>query len=62
METAERIMRAQIDAAMREIFIRDNMSFIYSCAAQAAGRFVDESDDVFSEALTAFDAALMSYD
>lgn len=62
METVEKIIRAQADIAARELFIKENMAFIYSCAAQAAGRFVDESDDVFSEALTAFHDALTSYE
>lgn len=62
METIEKIIRAQADTAARELFIKENMAFIYSCAAQAAGRFVDESDDVFSEALAAFHDALVYYE
>lgn len=62
MEIAEKIIRAQVDTAARELFIKENMAFIYSCAAQAVGRFVDESDDVFSEALVAFHDALINYD
>lgn len=62
METDEKIIRAQVDTAAREVFIKENMAFIYSCAAQAAGRFVDESDDVFSEALVGFHNALTNYD
>lgn len=62
METAEKVMRAQADWDAREIFIKENLPFIYSCASQAAGRFVDESDDVFSEALTAFHNAVTAYE
>ncbi len=62
METAEKVMRAQADWDTREIFIKENLPFIYSCASQAAGRFVDESDDVFSEALTAFHDAVTAYE
>lgn len=62
METAEKVMRAQADRAARELFIKENLPFIYSCASQAAGRFVDESDDVFSEALAAFHDAVIAYD
>ena len=62
METAEKVMRAQADWDTREIFIKENLPCIYSCASQAAGRFVDESDDVFSEALTAFHDAVTAYE
>ncbi|MBU5450397.1 sigma factor [Acetivibrio sp. MSJd-27] len=62
METAEKIIRAQADNVARELFIKENMAFIYSCAAQVAGHFVDESDDVFSEALAAFHDALTNYE
>ena len=61
METAEIIMRAQTDSAERELFIKENTAFIHGCAAQAAGHFVDENDDVFSEALTAFNNAITVY-
>ena len=61
METAEIIMCAQTDSAARELFIKENTAFIRSCAAQAAGHFVDENDDVFSEALTAFNNAITVY-
>ena len=62
METAEKVMWAQADRDAREIFIKENLPFIYSCASQAAGRFVDESDDVFSEALAAFHDAVTAYE
>ncbi|WP_249311864.1 sigma factor [Congzhengia minquanensis] len=62
MEIAEKVMRAQTDDALRELFIKENMAFIYSCAAQAAGHFVDESDDIFSVAFTAFNDAVSSYE
>lgn len=62
MKTVEKIIRAQADNAARELFIKENMAFIYSCASQSAGRFVDESDDVFSEALAAFHDALTNYE
>lgn len=61
METAGIIMRAQTDSAERELFIKENTAFIHGCAAQAAGHFVDENDDVFSEALTAFNNAITVY-
>lgn len=61
METAEKVMRAQADSAALEVFIQENLPFIYSCASQSAGRFVDESDDVFSVALSAFHDAVTSY-
>ena len=38
METAEKVMRAQADWDTREIFIKENLPFIYSCASQAAAR------------------------
>lgn len=62
MEIAEKVMRAQTDDALRELFIKENMAFIYSCTAQAVGHFVDESDDIFSVALTAFNDAVSSYE
>lgn len=62
MEATEKIKHAQTDPAAQERFIRENLSFIHGCAAQGAGHYVDESDEVFSEALVAFHDALLHYD
>ncbi len=62
MEAAERIALAKSDKDARELFIEENTAFILKCAARSAGHFVDKSDDVFSDALAAFNYALTSYD
>lgn len=61
MNAVKEILQAQADTKAKELFIRENLPFIRRCAALAAGHFVDESDDVFSEALAAFHSALMNY-
>ena len=62
MITADKIERAKSSADARESLIKEYSNFICSCASQAAGRFVDKSDDIYSEALIAFENALTSYD
>ena len=62
MITADKIERAKSSADARESLIKEYSNFICSCASKAAGRFVDKSDDIYSEALIAFDNALTSYD
>lgn len=62
METAEKVVESQQNNAMREEFIKENIPFIRNCAAKAAGCFVSNDDDIFSEALKAFDDAISSYD
>lgn len=46
----------------RELFIKENISFIASCASQVAGHFVDRDDDLFSESLSAFNDSINSFD
>lgn len=62
MITADKIEQAKSDVAVRENLIREYSHFICSCASKSAGHFVDKSDDIYSEALIAFDNALTSYD
>lgn len=61
MITADEIEQAKSSADTRESLIKEYSNFICSCASKAAGRFVDKSDDIYSEALIAFDHALTSY-
>lgn len=56
------IALAQKDRSIRERLIMQHDKFIRQCASKSAGRFVDEHDDIYSEALIAFDTAITSYD
>ena len=62
VETASKILQAQQDTIYCEDFIKENMSFIQNCASKTAGRYIDEGDDVFSEALLAFHNAVIHYE
>ncbi len=61
MITADEIEQAKSNADARERLIKEYSNFICSCASKTAGCFVDKSDDIYSEALIAFDNALTSY-
>ncbi len=61
MDEIEQLTRAQQDAQAREAFLAQNDEFIRRCASKAAGRFVDEHDDAYSEALIAFNDAVTAY-
>ena len=61
MDETEQLAQAQQDAQAREAFLAQNDEFICRCASKAAGRFVDEHDDAYSEALIAFNNAVTAY-
>lgn len=61
MPSEEKIAAVKNDGEEREAFIRENISFIKKTASKSAGQFIDESDDVFSEALIAFNDAIDSF-
>ncbi len=61
MPSEEKIAKAKADDAEREEFIKENIAFIKRTASKCTGRFIDESDDVFSDALIAFNDALDSF-
>ena len=61
MDETEQLAQAQQDAQAREAFLAQNDEFIRRCASKAAGRFVDEHDDAYSEALIAFNNAVTAY-
>ena len=61
MNEIEQLSLAQQDAQAREMFLAQNDEFIRRCASKAAGRFVDEHDDAYSEALIAFNDAVTAY-
>ena len=62
METADYALQAQLDEKMREKLIKEYSGFICSCASKTAGHFIDKSDDIYSEALIAFNDAITGYD
>ncbi len=62
MITADKIEQAKSNSEIRENLIREYSNFICSCASKTVGHFVDKSDDIYSEALIAFNNALTSYD
>lgn len=61
MDETEQLAQVQQDAQAREAFFAQNDEFIRRCASKAAGRFVDEHDDAYSEALIAFNNAVTAY-
>lgn len=61
MDETEQLVLAQQDTQARENFLAENDAFIRRCASKAAGRFVDEHDDAYSEALIAFNDAITAY-
>lgn len=61
MNEIEQLSLVQQDAQAREAFLAQNDEFIRRCASKAAGRFVDEHDDAYSEALIAFNNAVTAY-
>lgn len=61
MDETEQIIQAQQDVQAREAFLVQNNEFIRRCASKTAGRFVDEHDDAYSEALIAFNDAVTAY-
>lgn len=61
MDETEQLAQVQQDVQAREVFLAQNDEFIRRCASKAAGRFVDEHDDAYSEALIAFNNAVTAY-
>lgn len=61
MDETEQLAQVQQDAQARETFLAQNDEFIRRCASKTAGRFVDEHDDAYSEALIAFNNAVTAY-
>lgn len=61
MDETEQLAQVQQDAQAREVYLAQNDEFIRRCASKAAGRFVDEHDDAYSEALIAFNNAVTAY-
>ncbi len=62
MPSDQEIRAAKVDEAALENIIREDKSFILSCAGSAAGRFVTDSDNEWSVALNAYYEAVKSYD
>ena len=52
---------ARSDRIYREKFIAENISFILSCASRASGRWIDVHNDLYSEALIAFNSAIDAF-
>lgn len=52
---------AKEDRDYREKFISENTAFVLSCASRASGKWVDIHDDLYSEALIAFNGAIECY-
>ncbi|MCR5145297.1 MAG: RNA polymerase subunit sigma [Lachnospiraceae bacterium] len=61
-DTSKEALDAQKDEALLDKFIKKNKRFILSCAYNATGHFVSDSDDEYSIALIAFNEAVKSYD
>lgn len=57
----ERVKQARVDEGVLEELIREHRGFLLSIAAQTAGRYVSESDDLWSVALIAFHEAVKTY-
>ena len=53
---------AKTDSAFRETFIAQNVVFILSCASKSSGKWIDIHNDLYSEALIAFNSAIDSFD
>ena len=62
METTERALLAKCCDKARQKLIEDNINFIIQCASVACRRPVNKSDEVFSEALVAFNEAIDRFD
>ncbi len=61
-EADEEALKAKDGGQLLNNFIRDNRRFILSCASKTAHRFITDSDDEWSIALSAFHEAVKSYD
>ena len=59
---AQTVLKAKEDPQKRETMIEENLEMINRYAAKAAGRWVDRHDDIYSEALIAFNDAITAYD
>ena len=55
------ILSAQKSERRRNRLIRQQSAFIRKCAAKAAGKWIDPSDDLYSVALMAFNDAITAY-
>lgn len=62
MRTNEEVIKVQQNIEGRDEFIKRNVDFIRRCASLTAKRFINENDDIFSEALIAFNDAIDNYD
>lgn len=56
-----KVTNAQNDKRAANKLIEEYIPFILSCASKATGRYITESDEEFSVALSAFDEAIRSY-
>lgn len=57
----DKILKARKNVSDRNKLIKEYSNYILSCASKAAGRYVDTSDDLYSEAMIAFNEAIMHY-
>lgn len=62
MITPEQVLLAQKDPLYRERLIAENLENVRRYGAKAAGRWIDSHDDLYSEALIAFNDAITGYD
>lgn len=62
MPSIQEIRAAKTDEAVLEKIIKEDRSFILSCAGGAAGHYVTDSDNEWSVALNAYYEAVKSYD
>lgn len=57
----ETVLQARQDPEKRELFIENHLTDVVRWASKAAGRWVDRHDDLYSEALVAFDDAVTAF-
>ena len=61
MINAKNATAAKADDKFREKFILKNTDFILSCASKTVGHWVDTHDDLYAEALIAFNISIDSF-
>ncbi len=57
----EAVLEARQDPEKRELFIENHLTDVARWASKAAGRWVDQHDDLYSEALIAFHDAIIAF-
>lgn len=58
----DRVSRAKADPGERDYFLQEEKSFILKSAGKALNRYITDSDDEWSVALSAFSEAIDSYE